>query len=255
MIIGISGKILSGKDEVGKIIQYLDLCNKYPHIWKPNANKAAGGDSLGSYDNFLHSDHSWVGDWEIKKFADKLKDIVCLLLNCTREQFEDHDFKNKILGKEWDQISYYVDVNDLIMKDEPYTLHMTPRLLLQLLGTDCGRKIIHNNIWVNALMSEYKQTDYRSFGDPDDSNIVMPDWVITDVRFPNEANSIKEKGGVNIRVNRPNMFDAAIKSTKIEHESETALDYYKFDYVIENNGTIEDLIIKVQSILKIENII
>ena len=37
------------------------------------------------------------------------------------------------------------------------TLKFTPRLLLQLLGTDAGRNIVHPNIWVNALMSDYRQ--------------------------------------------------------------------------------------------------
>ena len=32
---------------------------------------------------------------------------------------------------------------------------LTPRKLLQLLGTDCGRDIIHPNIWVNALFADY----------------------------------------------------------------------------------------------------
>jgi len=46
-----------------------------------------------------------------------------------------------------------------------------------------------------------------------------------------------------------------LKLLKIENESETALDDYKFDYVIENNGTIEDLIIKVKEILIKEEIL
>jgi dephospho-CoA kinase len=86
MLIGISGKIGSGKDTVGKIIQSL---NKTPNISSKEFIK-----------QYLYND---VKDSEfiIRKFADKLKDIVCLLLNCSREELEDREFKERELGKEW----------------------------------------------------------------------------------------------------------------------------------------------------------
>lgn len=129
------------------------------------------------------------------------------------------------------------------------------REFIQVLGTDAMRKVIHPNIWVNALFSEFT----------DDSK-----WIITDVRFPNEVEKIKEKGGIIIRIGRPLYFRFPIFSEilgelnpcelynddlvmdklksknytkytkiykKITHESETALDdcgaYY--DYDIYNN--------------------
>jgi hypothetical protein len=50
------------------------------------------------------------------------------------------------------------------------------------------------------------------------------------------------------------MFDSTIKSLDL-HPSETSLDYYSFDWVIDNNGTIEELIERVKEILLIEKII
>jgi hypothetical protein len=47
---------------------------------------------------------------------------------------------------------------------------------MQLIGTDCGRDIIHPNIWLNATMEKYV---------PGKSN-----WVLTDTRFPNEGSGI-----------------------------------------------------------------
>ena len=44
--------------------------------------------------------------WEVKSFADKLKYITCSLIGCTREQLEDHEFKETPLGEEWDR--YYI---------------------------------------------------------------------------------------------------------------------------------------------------
>ena len=77
-LIGISGKISSGKDTVGKIIRIL---TSSPHF----TNEAVL--------DFLEKD-LYESEWQIKKFADKLKDIVCILIGCTREQLEDESIKS-----------------------------------------------------------------------------------------------------------------------------------------------------------------
>ena len=85
--------------------------------------------------------------------ADKLKDIVCLLIGCTREQLEDQDFKNKELGEEWwkiyegNQEFAYEKNRDRIERGCDIGIKLTPRKLLQLIGTECGRNIIHPNIY------------------------------------------------------------------------------------------------------------
>jgi penicillin V acylase-like amidase (Ntn superfamily) len=110
--------------------------------------------------------------------------------------------------------------------------------------------------------------------------IKYPNWIITDTRFPNELKTVKDKGGITIRVNRspvgsnewityckfltdnPNKKGLVEMATienfykwSKEHESETSLDSAIFDYVIDNNGTIEELIEKVRIILVQEKII
>ena len=141
---------------------------------------------------------------------------------------------------------------------------MTPRLLLQLLGTEAGRNVIHSDIWVNALFADYVCNDCGkqvcSTDEEDTGQMIhysFPNWIITDVRFPNEAKIIKDKGGIVIRVNRPlerlgNSKLPKLKHTSIsQHPSETALDNYKnFDHIIENNGSIEDLITKLTNIFQ-----
>lgn len=91
---------------------------------------------------------------------------------------------------------------------------------------------------------------------------IIPNWIITDVRFPNEAQAIKDRGGIVIRVNRfseeqkiallkarANRPNNAIElALKEEHPSETALDNYEFDHVVENNGSIEELVDKIKSL-------
>lgn len=53
-------------------------------------------------------------------------------------------------------------------------------------------------------------------------------WIITDVRFPNEAEAIKDRGGFIIRIDRPGVEPVNA------HPSETALDNWDFDYRIAN---------------------
>lgn len=98
MIIGVSGKIGSGKDTVGKIIQSIT-----------NSDHKEG--TLAVINNNYSTPDT---DWQIKKFADKLKDTVCLWTGCTREQLEDADFKDTEIGKDWiiPLKEYYQDIPD-----------------------------------------------------------------------------------------------------------------------------------------------
>ena len=259
MIIGISGKIGSGKDTVGEIIRYL-------------ISYQINGGNWSYPDGFKLNIQYTESKWEIKKFADKLKDIVCLLIGCTREQLEDQEFKSTPLGKEWDKYIVHSDgVPQVVSSGYYYSTHKTkeivkttPRLLLQLLGTECGRDIIHPNIWVNALFADYDPGYTISPLDVD--NQAPDNWIITDMRFPNELKAVKDRDGISIRVERDlncslcngagctHCYNGKVQNQG-NHESETALDNAKFDYTIDNNNTIEDLIEKVKEILIKEKII
>lgn len=264
-LIGINGKIGSGKDLVADIIQYVYFCRK------ENIDICYSG--FDDYINNIRIDEYW----EVKKFADKLKECTCLLLGCTRKMLENRKYKESELGEEW---WYYIakdgktpsglftveEYNKLHKNQQDYLklVKLTPRLILQLLGTECGRLIIHPNVWVNALMAEYNTItmSYHNdilIGRPDEcrgkicyypgynEKEVFPNWIITDVRFPNEAEAIKARKGILIKINRPNN---TIETSGIQqHPSEIALDDYQFDYTIENEGTIEDLLFKINDIL------
>ena len=245
MIIGINGRINSGKDTIGKIIQYLSYCDTFGRM---------------SYSSWEMLDKTYnKSEWQIKKFADKLKDIVCLLINCTREQLEDREFKDSYLPECWNRVVKATPTGN-IQKDkiEIETIYqkMTVRQLLQEIGTEAMRNVIHLNIWVNSLMGEYDKNKPMKF----------PNWCITDMRFPNEMKAVKDRGGITIRVNRLNIKtitdgDITIKYIPIpnvdykEHESETTLDNSTFDYEINNFGTIEELIEQVKEILIKEKLI
>lgn len=276
MILGISGKIGSGKDTVGELIQLL--------IWAKGELSAVNISRYRESGQYAHNIKIQSG-FEIKKFADKVKDIVCLLINCTREQLEDADFKNKELGEEW----WYYTVQEKythnrikipydstsIMNDvaEPTGLiKPTPRFLLQFIGTNLLRNQLHPEIWVNALMSNYVEDTGYSYqvepigglgmsgeqrmkikSAPEKFNNGYPNWIITDTRFENELKAIKDRGGISIRVNRPVLketsYEKAYRETH-EHESEKSLDSATFDFVINNDKDIEHLINEVRKILE-----
>ncbi len=139
----------------------------------------------------------------------------------------------------------------------------TIRFLLQFIGTNLFRNQLHPEIWVNALFVNYpsdeliKQLNSKTDGS---YGVRQPNWIITDMRFPNEAQVIKDRGGITIRVNRPCSVCGGVGYHKLdcrpsEHQSETALDDYEFNYVIKNSGTIEELIKPVKEILIKEGIL
>jgi len=120
--------------------------------------------------------------------------------------------------------------------------------------------VLNEDTWVNALFNSYKPIDRRTIQDPDDSNINYPNWIVTDVRFPNEAKAIKDRGGLVIRINRRlgqtnNNIQSLLLNVENSHSSETALDDYAFDYTISNDSTIEELISIVKQLLIKEDLI
>lgn len=270
MIIGINGRVGSGKDTVGRIIQYL-IRDKQNDGFSSNVKLT---DAL----NESASDPFNSG-WEIKKFAGKLKQIASLLTGIPVEKFEDQDFKKGLMSTEWEQLipsrKELIKFKDLSKalakgctfdsatatlagaavagndKNILYTQVTFPEQLqkytvrgfLQRLGTEAIRDTMHPNAWVNALFADFK------CGSTDGDNWFCDNWIITDCRFPNEAQAIVDKGGIVIRVTRPgeNLADA--------HPSETSLDNWKFDTVIENSGSIEDLRDKVAIFLHTNNLL
>lgn len=253
-IIGISGKSGSGKDTVGEMIRSLV---EYPNL------------TYEDYKTDVVEEYVWT----IKKFAGKLKQMTALILGCTVRDLENESFKNGELGKDWWYFGFgdldkdrflrtsvmvpYNDTDDVVRDDDnqvQYLNKLTPRLILQLLGTQGGRKVIHPDIWVNALFSDYKPLNELVSADKITldglSGESLPNWIITDVRFPNEAKRIKILGGINIRMSRDIKTSAGNT-----HESETALDNYEFDYIINNNNItleklyniVKELLIKIQT--------
>ena len=124
--------------------------------------------------------------------------------------------------------------------------NFTPRLALQLVGTDVLRNHFHQDIWLSSL-------EYRFRIKNSDQNV-----VISDARFRNELELIKSLNGIVVWVQRgelPLWFDDAVKANEGNaiarkimqtrwrdvHESEWNWAGFPVDYIINNNGSMEDL--------------
>ncbi len=109
------------------------------------------------------------------------------------------------------------------------------RSLLQRLGTEAGRELFGEDHWVNICFEQ---------------NLSANGWlVVSDVRFPNEADAIRNRGGKVYRVRRPGYGPVNF------HASETSLDDYEFDGYIENSGAIfPDLAEQVSTILREQHV-
>lgn len=279
-LIGISGKKQSGKDTVGKIIQYLidkeevRLDSKHPdrEYWL----------SL-TFEQYLTHKMSF-SNWKIKKFAYRLKQVLSILTGIPVEDFEREEVKQSYLGEEWARerlicgcedvgIETYIDDNGLCYNcGNPAEKYIyTVREAMQQFGTNLMRNQFHPNCWTNALFADYKSAKPCLCGgsgvcfQPKEylCNEPPDNWIISDVRFENECQAVKGRGGILIRVNRDNMPERITKAIEEtggymakEHPSETALDNYEgFDYIIDNNADIPALIEKVRTILEKENLL
>jgi rhodanese-related sulfurtransferase len=127
--------------------------------------------------------------------------------------------------------------------------HFSPRLALQLMGTEAGRDVFHKDVWVYAL--ERKMEMYQNV-------------VIADVRFPNEIEWMRSKGGFAVRVTRgpdPDWYDTAVRANKEQntdlmvdypiHYSEWAWAGQIMDYQLDNNGSISMLEADIGHMLKV----
>jgi hypothetical protein len=109
--------------------------------------------------------------------------------------------------------------------------YFTPRTLLQYWGTEY-RRAQDELYWVKKCMTQRKDGVIN---------------IITDVRFPNEVQAVKDAGGLVVRIERGNRS----KVSNQEHPSETALDgYIDWDVLLLNDDTLATYTVAVQNILR-----
>jgi hypothetical protein len=129
---------------------------------------------------------------------------------------------------DWDDREWKSSVNQ--------DLGFSPRFAAQTLGTEWGRKILGEGFWIRLL--EMNIIDLFQSGVSSSSYFVIPD-----VRFDNEAEWIKDRGGVIWQVKRARKFQQG--ETFRLHESENGINPDLIDKTINNNDTLEVLKEKV----------
>ena len=155
----------------------------------------------------------------------------------SRNYYKDKDITNLSYG-------YYIKDYAKRISNWDGSEETKPRELLQQLGTNLIRKQIDEFLFINRMIEDINVFSY--FYD-----II----TISDGRLKPEIDILKGSidNVVVIRVNRPN-FDNGLTEEQKNHLTEIDLDdYNKYDYVIENDGTLEDLNKKVIEILEGEN--
>ena len=187
------------------------------------------GSGKGTVADILVENHNF----EKLSFADKLKDGVSAVFGWDRQMLE---------GDNNDSRQWREEKDKFWSKETGKTI--TPRLILQLFGTDCMRNGYFDGIWVSLVK--------QKIIDNPDTN-----WVIPDVRFPNEVKMIQNAQGEVWQVRRgelPGWFidkrDNNIDPLTV-HASEWAwIDKDEsFEQIIQNDGSLEELLKKIEIIV------
>lgn len=134
--------------------------------------------------------------WKQVRFADILKDMVCTMLGITREQLEDRDYKEAILP----------------------VIGKSPRYIMQTIGTDWGRNMVHRDLW--TLLTRQRIEALLAAG----HGVVM-----SDCRFDNEAELIRNMGGQVALIDRPEAEQVCA------HASEAGIDPQLISLIIANH--------------------
>ena len=158
---------------------------------------------------------------------DTAGEVMASILGCQRIAFADpiKDAVRAILraqGVEEATIEECID-GDLKEAPCPYLQDKSPRYVMQTLGTEWGRETLGDAIWVKAALNRAANSDVGT--------------IITDVRFPNEAEAIREAGGVVVRVSRP---ETEPDMADTLHPSEAGVAKIEADYVIRNDMSRDD---------------
>jgi len=200
---------------------------------------------------FIGSGKDTVADYLVnfhefrrESFASTLKDAVANVFGWDRTMLEGRTKE----AREWRE---QVDPWWAERLDMPT---LTPRWVLQYWGTEVCRKAFHDDIWIASLENKIRNSK---------DNV-----VISDCRFPNEISAIKNAGGTIVWVQRgelPGWYEYAVAANKGSniainemkrlgvHASEWAWLGSKFDIVIDNNGTIDQLYQQSANLLEIGN--
>ncbi len=166
-------------------------------------------------------------------FAKGVKDVAAEMFDWPRHLLEGDTEKSR----EWREQP------DAFWSKE-FDYEFTPRLALQLMGTEVGRDVFHKDFWVIKMKRYMLQYPDQNF-------------VITDVRFQNEIKFVHDMSGCLIEIQRgvkPHWYDIASRANNGDNKAKTFMENQsgvhasewswvggQIDHTIDNNGTLEDL--------------
>lgn len=203
--------------------------------------KGSGKDTAGE---FLVQEHGFV----VESFANPLKDMISAVFGWDRDLLAGNTTDSRTWRETPDE--WWEEKLDWANNIGSYLGRFTPRIAMQVIGTDILRKHFDDSIWIKSLEARILKHDRV---------------VITDCRFPNECGLIREQKGLLFRVKRgpePEWFDFAKMAARgdkegsmvmndsfpMVHISEYAWLNEKVD-VIENDKTISDLYGKITCLM------
>jgi hypothetical protein len=196
---------------------------------------------------FIGSGKGTVGDllsnsyaFQQVSFAEHLKDVTATMFGWPRHLLEGDTDESRKFREEPDAFW-----------SKKMGKTFTPRLALQLMGTEAGRKVFHENFWVLSLEKKISSNSGN--------------FVVTDVRFKNEIDWVHQNNGILIEVRRgitPHWYNIAAKANNGDehaelwmlersgiHESEWRWIGHDIDHVIHNDKSLVDLFDNVKECL------
>lgn len=197
------------------------------------------GSGKNTVADVLTTTHKYKKD----SFAAPLKDATSNIFNWPR----------KTLEGDTDHSRHFRECVDPYWSNKLAIKNFTPRLALQIVGTELFREHFHHKIWLDSLEHRYIAGGQKP-------------TIITDCRFRNELAFVKQMGGFTIRVKRgddPHWTEIAKQAQEGNefaiqqlsdigiHASEWDHTGVLVDFIIENNGTLEQLKDKVNGVVKV----
>ncbi|GGG68590.1 hypothetical protein GCM10011374_36200 [Kocuria dechangensis] len=116
------------------------------------------------------------------------------------------------------------------LKDEELPAHREIRRLQQVFGTEAGRSVFGEDLWIRLLFAA--------------AATIEGPVVVTDIRFDNEAKAIRDAGGTVIKIHRPDLA-----ASGDIHASEAGVSKKLIDTTIVNDGELERLYVLLDTVV------
>jgi hypothetical protein len=223
-LIGISGRIGFGKDTLASILQetlHPEGQNYEIVPFALNVKKVVSIMTGTTLEQNLSREGKSIAVHAFPFVPDDCEQVVAILTGTTPEQNSSPDEKLKIPPGFSKTLGEY----QAIVRTWINSLRVGKTLgeYQQLVGQGM-RDVVQSDVWVQGAL-----------------RAPAPFKIIPDVRYPGEVDAIEQNGGIVIRLERPDHLITVHDARDKNHSSEISLNDRKFKYVVQNDGTLQDL--------------